>query len=475
MHNVNSNALIYARLSDRRDDGTADTSPAVARQLTLARQLAADAGLTVIGEHVDDGVSAWNGAARPGFDRLVADVSARRAGTVVAYAPDRLSRNLGDYARLFDAAKAAGVTFRFVVGGEVDPGDANQDFMGGVQALVSAHESALKSARIRAANDQAAAAGRVHRGKRGFGYQSNGVDVEPREADALREVARRIIAGSSLRQCCRWLNAEGIRTVGGKAWTAPVLRASILRPTLAGYRVHRGEVVPGVKGQQVAILTEAEHAQVVAQLTKPSATRVNNRKGRRPSRLGVGLFRCVCGETVLANGVSDERGAYRCRTSVLPVVPPGPHTSRRRVPVDELVRDVIVARLDAGDVQRVLAAQAADAGEGERLVAEREKVRAELDDLADATAAGSLTVKQAATISTGLQERLAALDADLAALDSTGVLASLSGVTSGRDWWDGAPLDDRRAVVDAFVTVTIGETRRGPGFDPRSILFDWKI
>lgn len=471
---TNLNAAIYARLSDRRDDGTADTSPAVARQLRLSRQLADAAGLTVIAEHIDDGVSGWSGAARPGFDKLVADVATGRAGVVVAYTPDRLARNLADYSRLFDAAKVTGAVFKFVVGGEVNPADANQDFMSGIQALVSAHESALKSTRVRAANDQAAAAGRVHRSKRAFGYQPNGVDVVPEEAAAVQEVARRIIAGASLRACCRWLNAEGIRTAGGNEWTASVLRASIMRPTLAGYRVHRGEVVPGVKGQQAAILTEAEHAQVVAQITRPSKTKTNGRRGRRPTTLGTGLFRCICGETMIANNEAGGR-IYRCRTSVLPTPPRGPHTSRRREPVDALVRDVVAGRIDAGDVQRLLAANADDAGEGEQLLARQTQVRAELDDLADAVVSGALTVKQAATISAGLQEQLTALDVDLAAHDSTGVLSTLSGVTSGADWFASASLEDQRAVVDTFVTVTIDKTRSGPGFDPRSIRFGWKL
>ncbi|MCS5478404.1 recombinase family protein [Corynebacterium sp. YIM 101645] len=469
-------AVIYARLSQRRDDGAADHSPAIERQVALCRQLATDHGLEVTATHVDDGVSAWAATARPGFETLLSDVTVGRARVVLAYAPDRLARNLGDYARLFDAAKRARVVFKFVVGGDVDPRDANQDFMSGVSALVSAHESALKSTRVRAANDQRAAQGRVHRGKRTFGYAANGVDLEPREAEALREVARRILAGDSLRSCARWLNEVGVLTAGGKAWAANTLKYSLLRPTLAGYIVHRGEVIEGVVGEQAAIFTEAEHAQLKAALATRARpdSRPNHRRGRAPSTLGTGLYRCICGETMTASRDKQGVDAYRCRATLLPKRE-GKHTTRRREPVDDLVGMVIAARLDSGDVQRLLAAQANDAGEGQRLAARRDEVRAELDDLADAVVSRALTVKQAATISTGLQAELGRLDAALAAADNTGVLELVGGVVDGQAWWNEASLEARRTLVSALVTVTLLPSKRGPGFKPESVGIEWKI
>lgn len=476
MTGTSERAAIYARLSDRRDEHEGNTthSPAVDRQVKMSTDLIARRGWSLTKTFIDDGISAWSGKQRDGFNDLVAEVSAGRVDVIVAYAPDRLARNLRDYDALYTAAQKTGATMSFVVGGDVNPGDANQGLMSGMSALVAAHESALKSTRIKAANDQARAHGRVHRGKRAFGYAANGVDIVPHEADALREVVRQVIAGGSLRQAARWLNDRGILTAGGKEWTAPVLRTSILRPTLAGYVVHRGAVLPDVEGQQVPIITKAEHAQVKAQLSRPLKTRANNRRGRRPITLGTGLFKCVCGETVIASN-DNKRDAYRCRTSVLPRVPDGAHTGRLREPVDALVRDVIVARLDQGDVQRVLAASADDGGETERLQFARDQVRGELDDLADAAATGALTVKQVATISAGLQTKLDDLDQQIAARDTTGVLSTLQGVTSGAEWWDSATLEERRSVIDAFITVTIGKTRPGPGFEPRDILIEWKV
>lgn len=469
-------AIIYARLSQRSDDGTDEHSPAVERQVALCGKLAAENGLTVTATHVDDGISAWAATSRPGFDALMADVTVGRARVVLAYAPDRLARNLGDYARLFDAAKRARVVFKFVVGGDVDPRDANQDFMSGVSALVSAHESALKSTRVRAANDQRAAQGRVHRGKRSFGYAANGIDLEPREAEALREVARRVLAGESVRSCARWLNAAGVLTAGGRAWATGTLKTSLLRPSLAGYVVHRGEVVAGVVGEHAAIFTEAEHAQLKAALVtraRPEA-RPNHRRGRAPSTLGTGLYLCICGETMTLGKDKNGIETYRCRATLLPKQT-GKHTTRRREPVDDLIGMVVAARLDAGDVQRVLAARADDAGEGERLAARREGVRAELDDLAEAVVAKALTVKQAATISTGLQAELGRLDDALAAADNTGVLELVGHVTDGREWWGSASLEARRTLVSALLTVTILPSKRGPGFKPESVGIEWRI
>src|SRR4051794_14911869 len=60
--------LLYCRLSRRPDDGKTMT---VAEQEKLLRAEADRRGLEVLGSHVDDGVSAFSRAKRPGFGDLV--------------------------------------------------------------------------------------------------------------------------------------------------------------------------------------------------------------------------------------------------------------------------------------------------------------------------------------------------------------------------------------------------------------------
>ena len=68
-------------------------------------------GWKLVCDRYDDGGISGGTLARPGLQRLLADIAAGHVDIVVVYKVDRLTRSLLDFARLVDAFDKAGTSF----------------------------------------------------------------------------------------------------------------------------------------------------------------------------------------------------------------------------------------------------------------------------------------------------------------------------------------------------------------------------
>src|SRR3954471_15844198 len=153
--------------------------------------------------------------------------------------------------------------------------------------------------------DQIAAEGRPHGGnRRPFGYEDDRITVRQDEAEVIRQMVSRYLAGESLRSLCMWLEDSGVRTTTGVEWHSPSLRGVLRSGRIAGLREHRGEVVgPAVWD---AIITPAERDRVLARMAEQAVT------GRRSPRryLLSGLLRCGrCGGKLFSSPRGERRAA----------------------------------------------------------------------------------------------------------------------------------------------------------------------
>ena len=186
---------------------------------------------------------------------------------IICWQPDRLYRSLKDLERLVDATDR-GLEIRTVNGGDLDLSNSTGRMLARILGSVSRQESELKGERRRRANLQRAQAG-VWRSDqpRVFGYTQRGELLEP-EATAVRQAVHDVLAGKSLRAIAREWNNAGLLTARGKTWNNLTLRRALLRPTHAGLRVYRGNVVG--KGEWQAIIDEDTHRGLVAYLSDPT-------------------------------------------------------------------------------------------------------------------------------------------------------------------------------------------------------------
>jgi site-specific DNA recombinase len=445
-------AVLYARLSK----DYAKTGAGVERQLEDARKLAELRGFVTVAEHVDNDISAAGGKRRPAFEAMLADVTEGRADTVVAWAWDRLSRNRRDTLRLIEVGQQAQATVALVRGNDIDMTSASGRLVADLLAGVARAEIDAKSERQERAGLQRAEAGRSP-SRRAFGYQQDGTP-HPVEAPVVANLFSMFLAGATMAGLAKQLNKDGHTSTRGKQWDDTGVRVILTNPRYVAERFYRGERVAAGDWQPLVSI-EAFEA-VKAKLNDPG------RKTRRPARkhLGGGLFLCHCGAKTKVSYDGGGVRVYICSASK--------HMQRKADPVDALVCDVIAARLRALDLKKL--STTIDDNVVADLRSQALNCRERMDSLAQDYADGLLTARQVQVATTRLKATLGDVEAKLADAGKGSAFASIAGAKDLADAWQKLPLDRQRAVLGALCDVVILPSKRGRGFDPETVRFDWR-
>lgn len=445
-------AGLYVRISQDR----AGDELGVDRQREDCERLAARRGWKIAEVFVDDDRSAYTGKPRPNYDRLLEQLKAGAISAVVAWHPDRLHRSPRELEDFIDVVERAGAAVATVQAGELDLSTASGRMTARVVGAVARHESEQKSERIRRQRDQMALQGRPHGGRRPFGYQRGGAELDEQEAGLVREAAHRVLAGDSLRAIATDWNTRKVRTSSGGQWTIVSLRTMLAGPRLAGLRVHRGEVVGDATWP--AILTRAEHDELRAVLGNPRVRRA----GRPPTSLLGGLIRCAaCGAPMHHSIRPGGTRRYICAKA------PG-KVGCGRVAIqaertEAIIVEAVLRHFDTPELKRVQS-QPRNAP-----AYEIPELESRLHELADAFGACEITRAEWMRAREPLQKRL---DAARSAADHAAGIAILEPHRGGslRDDWPNYTADRRRAILNATLDrVVIGRATRGPVFDPDRI------
>lgn len=451
-------AVVYARQSlDRDGEGLA-----VARQVDACRELVARKGWTLVTEpYVDNDQSATTGR-RPRYEAMLERVRAGGADVIMSWAPDRLARRPRDLEDILDLAEQQGVTLA-TIAGDVDLSTPYGAAVTRIMGAIARQESQQKGARQKAANAQRAKAGTVPWTRRPFGFDldaKGAVVLVESEAAELRRAADYVLAGGSLGACVRDLNARGVTTSAGNAWTVTTLRRLLTNPRAAGHAAYLGAVV-GTGGP--AVLTPDEHARLVAHLDDPAR---RTQTGTTRKYLLSGTVLCGrCGAPMFASPMGPKGGywlVYRCRTA---------HLARRLDLVDAVVEAAVLARLSQPDAADLLVSQGEDA---DALRAESVELRSKLDQLAALLVEGVLTADGVREQSARLRGRLDEVERRRVAVDRPDALAAMVTAEDVRAAWEAAPLDARRQVVDALMAVTVLPAGRGARFAPEQVNITWR-
>ncbi|NJI61146.1 recombinase family protein [Microbacterium oxydans] len=466
--------VIYTRISlDRTGEGLG-----VARQEQECRALAERLGMTVAQVFSDNDISATSGKVRPGFEAMLD----AQPPAIIAWHQDRLLRLTRDLERVI----ALNVPVYTVTAGTLDLTTPAGRAVARTVAAWSQYEGEQKATRQVAANVQRAANG-VHQGRVGYGYRREGAAVMLHDAEAatIRAAVRRVLDGESLRAICKGLDAQQVPTPGrGAGWNTTTLKQLLLRPSLAGLTVHRGQVVGRSPAIAPRVIDEDTHERLKAVLTDP--LRRTSPAGRAPKYLLGGIARCG-----RLTGALDEAGEpVECGGVMVRAVgrkTPQPNGTKRQPPsyvcsecyrvrrkqdlVDALVEGIVVGRLQMPDAALLFIQ-----GDPAALQEARDTIEAldaRLANAADMFAAGDIDAAQLTRITERLRadrvQAAAALDAAL----PPAVPADLIG-PNARQVWDGLSMDVKRAVLDTLVTVTILPSGSGKAFDPDTVRVTWK-
>ena len=184
------------------------------RQREAIQTYAERNGIQIVGEFRDEGVSGTvDHGEREGFKALLERIAGNCVRLVLIERPDRLARDLLVQETLLASLIRLGVRVIDSSGTDLtDESDPSRVLIRQVLGAVAQHDRACLVAKLRAARQrQRVATGRCE-GRKPFGTKVG----EDRGLDRIKQLKGQ---GCSLRVIAHTLNAEGIPTRGGKAWS----------------------------------------------------------------------------------------------------------------------------------------------------------------------------------------------------------------------------------------------------------------
>jgi DNA invertase Pin-like site-specific DNA recombinase len=460
-------AAIYARISS---DPEGDML-GVTRQVTDCRALAERRGWRVADTYIDDDVSAYKSKPRPQYRRMLDDMRAGAVDAVVVWHLDRLHRHPKELEEVFEVTAAAGITSLASVTGDTDLSTHDGQFLARILGAVARKESDDKSRRITRKHLEMAQAGRLVRNStRPFGYRDDWRTPEPTEAAAIREAARRLLAGDSLRGLATDWNARGIRTVRGGPWSVQVLKRMMLSARIAGQRSYHGEIV--AKGDWEPIITPDLSTRLGALLTDPA--RLTRRTVRRYLLSG-GLMRCrPCGAVLVARPRGDGARRYVCAKG--PGKPGCGGVAILAEPLEAFIAEAVLYRLDTPELAAALAGGSIPDDDAERSALALD--RAQLVELAGAYGERQITFPEYIAARKPIEARIETAQRQISRATGTEAIAPYIGEAGAlRAAWKDLPLTRQRAIVAAMLDrAIVGPGLRGrTRFDPDRIEPLWRV
>jgi site-specific DNA recombinase len=492
--------VLYARISE---DSTGQ-AVGVRRQLDDGRALAKSRGWLVVAEATDNDISALRGLHRPGYERVLTLVRAGAVDHVVVWQTSRLLRNRRERAEAIELFGRQRVGILAVKGQDLDLSNAYGRGMAGMLGEFDTMESEVKSERVMAASAERARDGRPN-GALGYGWQKSGTGTQavyvedPHAAGVVRSIVEKLLSGESIigvtaalnagdepsPEFAAWLQLDDDererrlaagRKVPARVWVKSSVRKIALRPSNAALRVHhRGRPTEQTfPGKWPALVTERQHRGVLALLSEPTRRKTSpTRPGARRHLLTYGIGACGVCDSQLKVGI---RGHNRYGTKqALYLCAEHECVGRNEAAVDELAVGVAIRRLAQPDA---LDWMLGDDQQARRAADRASELNGRLSDAADSFADGAITADQMRRITARLTPQIEAAEREQqsarASLDVS-ELRKLAGPSAAARWAE-LTIAQRRAVLETLgMRVTVNKVaRRGPGFDPESVLIEWR-
>ena len=204
----------------------------------------------------DDGGISGGTMERDGLKQLLADIVARRVDVVVVYKVDRLTRSLGDFARIVEIFDKHGVSFVSVTQA-INTTTSMGRLTLNVLLSFAQFEREVTGERIRDKIAQSKAKGMWMGGTPPLGYDPKGhaLAVNETEGELVRHIFDRYLVLQSVGLLWAELNAEGRvskawtttkgRAMGGLPFDRGAISHILKNPTYIGMIPHKALVHPG--------------------------------------------------------------------------------------------------------------------------------------------------------------------------------------------------------------------------------------
>lgn len=441
--------VIYIRISKDRENETSTGT-----QEFEARAHCEVKGWEVIAVCVDPGRSAFKrGVKRPELEQALELVEVGAADILLVWKLDRFTRSVTDFWDYWTRISNAGGAF-VSLKDDIETVTAKGRMMLGIIASFAEMESEMKSERTKSWNDGRKREGATPPGPRPYGYDRtpNTLTINEPEAKVIREAAKRILLGGSLKSVIAEMAPTSSR--GGKPMTYRGLRNTLLADTTYGYR--RAEDGSIIKGCWAPILDEQTYAQMTALLTDPSRRTGTTNQVRH---MLTGIMVCGkadCGDTVgVRNWVNRSKAVgkaqrYQCKSC---------GNSLWHDDADEAVTAFLMSAVPQEDWQTL---KIQGRGYNPAIIAELED---EAESYVAMAQRGTIKPAQLESIMQGINERIASAMGD-EALD-------LPDVANLAESWETMSVTDKRRVLKGVgITITLMPANGVRGIDRLQVTKD---
>jgi len=339
--NQGRRCVLYARLSVTKEE-----SVSIARQLQSCRRYAEARGWEIVGEFVDDGVSAT--ISRPedrnGWTSLLA---ARDFDAVVIWKVDRLARRVLDFLHADETLEKRGAGL-VAVDDPIDMTSPQGRAFAVMLAVFGEMEAEAIRARVRAARAQLLKDGRWPGGGIPYGYRSIANQTgpgrvlvkDPERAPWLSEAVKMALRGETVNAIAMWLTESGAplpcrqvaRQTANGAWNRQTIDGLLRNPVLAGmtprnpgraksakrvdpFAVLRDEHGRPVVNEALAVIAAEEFVALQHMLnarTSPQARKRCDRQSTSPFLSRVA--RCDDCDVYMCRGTNQKRPVLYCPT-----------------------------------------------------------------------------------------------------------------------------------------------------------------
>jgi DNA invertase Pin-like site-specific DNA recombinase len=429
---------------------------------------------------------------RPGWDQVKRNVSGENpVDVLVAWEASRVGRDLVTFVELRQLCEDNHVTLAYK-NKIYDFHRTDDRFTAGLDALLGEREADEIRERVLRSVRHRMDAGLPH-GRVAYGYlpvydkltgAAIGREIDPEQAEIVREVYRRLLAGDALYSIAADLNRrevpspqavrfarQGKPVENAQGWTPIEVRRLVLKATNAGLREHKGMIVG--EGSWPAIIDQETYSEAVALISNPARRTWTD--GSRKHLL-TRLAACgVCGSpcrrvknrdtpSYMCDGSAFAAGAASRRFCV----------SAAQQPMDAYIESVLIARLSDREYREAIFKRHDDQ---EALNAQRElaELEARLESfVASAFEPHGISPAMLARMEAKYRPLIEQARARAVPTRLPADVAELATADDVRAVWEGFSLAQRRQVVRDLLVIYIHPV--GPGtrfFDPNRVRLEW--
>lgn len=300
-------AVIYARYSSH-----SQTEQSIEGQLRVNYEYAEREGLMVVGEYIDRAISGTSADARPEFQRMIDDAKKHQFEYIIVYKLDRFARNRYDSAVYKHKLKEAGV--KLLSATESISDNPEGIILEAVLEASAEYYSRELSQKVRRGLRESALKGTFTGGVPPIGYKVEGkkVVIDEEKAPAIRFAFEQYAKGVPKKQIVDELNAKGIRSRDGNAFSINSFQHCLKNRKYIGFVTYGGVEYDNT----YPVLIDPSVFEKVQQQLEKMAHSPASKKARQDYLLQGKAYCGVCGTRMVGDAGTSKVGTvhyyYSC-------------------------------------------------------------------------------------------------------------------------------------------------------------------